>query len=70
MLRRLARERREYLYNKTVDEKRKAIESKKEKLRNAVEGNKPLPTELRSEALKLQDSLEWDLSAVSFLLCY
>ncbi|XP_003743693.1 U3 small nucleolar ribonucleoprotein protein IMP4 [Galendromus occidentalis] len=63
MLRRLARERREYLYNKTVDERRKAIESKKEKLKNAVESNKPLPTELRTEALKLQDSLEWDLSA-------
>ncbi|OQR67976.1 U3 small nucleolar ribonucleoprotein IMP4-like [Tropilaelaps mercedesae] len=61
MLRRLARERREYLYNKTVDDKRKAIEAKKEKLRSAVEGNRPLPTELRSEALKLQESLEWDL---------
>lgn len=61
MLRRLARERREYLFNKTVDEKRKSIEAKKEKLKNAVEGNKAIPTELRTEALKLQDSLEWDL---------
>ncbi|XP_022663602.1 U3 small nucleolar ribonucleoprotein protein IMP4-like [Varroa jacobsoni] len=62
MLRRYARERREYLYNKTVDDKRKRIEAKKEKLRTAVEGNRPLPTELRNEALKLHESLEWDLA--------
>lgn len=64
MLRRYARERREYLYNKTVDDKRKRIEAKKEKLRTAVEGNRPLPTELRNEALKLHESLEWDLATV------
>jgi U3 small nucleolar ribonucleoprotein protein IMP4 len=39
MLRRQARQRREYIYRKTVEQRQKAIEDKRERLRNAIDGN-------------------------------
>jgi U3 small nucleolar ribonucleoprotein protein IMP4 len=39
MLRRQARQRREYIYRKTVEQRQKAIEDKRERLRNAFDGN-------------------------------
>uniref|UniRef100_A0A2R5L486 Putative u3 small nucleolar ribonucleoprotein snornp component n=1 Tax=Ornithodoros turicata TaxID=34597 RepID=A0A2R5L486_9ACAR len=60
MLRRLARERREYLYRKSIEDKRRTIEEKKERLKKALDENQPIPYELREEALALQRSLEWD----------
>ena len=38
MLRRQARERREFIYRKTVEQRQKAIEEKKERLKHALEG--------------------------------
>ena len=38
MLRRAARERREFIYKKTVEQRQKAIEDKRERLKNALEG--------------------------------
>lgn len=60
MLRRLARERREYLYRKSIEDKRRTVEEKKERLKQALEENRPIPYELRTEALSLQGALEWD----------
>ncbi|CAN7986012.1 unnamed protein product, partial [Ixodes hexagonus] len=59
-LRRLARERREYLYRKSIEDKRRTIEEKKERLKQALEENRPIPYELRTEALALQEQLDWD----------
>jgi U3 small nucleolar ribonucleoprotein protein IMP4 len=39
MLRRQARQRREYIYRKTVEQRQKAIEDKRERLRHAIDGN-------------------------------
>ncbi|XP_023211675.1 U3 small nucleolar ribonucleoprotein protein IMP4-like isoform X2 [Centruroides sculpturatus] len=60
MLRRQARLRREYLYRKSIENKERLIAEKKEKIKNAIEGNKVIPTDLREEALTLQKSLDWD----------
>lgn len=38
MLRRVARQRREYIYRKTIEQRRKAIEDKKERLKHALDG--------------------------------
>ena len=38
MLRRAARERREFIYRKTVEQRQKAIEEKRERLKRALDG--------------------------------
>ena len=38
MLRRQARQRREYIYRKTVEQRQKGIEEKRERLRLAIDG--------------------------------
>ncbi|XP_074873656.1 U3 small nucleolar ribonucleoprotein IMP4 isoform X2 [Carettochelys insculpta] len=60
MLRREARQRREYLYRRAQEARMCATEKKKEQLRRALEENRLLPTELRREALALQKSIEFD----------
>jgi len=60
MLRRQARLRREYIYRKTIEEREKAIQEKKEKLKHAIEENKQIPTALRADAISLQKTLNWD----------
>jgi len=60
MLRRQARLRREYLYRKSVENKRKVIQDKKDKLKRSIDDNAPIPTELRKNALSLQNRLGWD----------
>ena len=37
MLRRAARERREFIYRKTIEQRQKAIEDKRERLKHALE---------------------------------
>lgn len=39
MLRRAARERREFVYRKTVEQRQKAIEEKRQRLKHALEGS-------------------------------
>ena len=39
MLRRQARQRREYIYRKTIEQRQKAIEDKRERLRHAIDGS-------------------------------
>nr|XP_056705858.1 U3 small nucleolar ribonucleoprotein protein IMP4 [Euleptes europaea] len=59
-LRREARQRREYLFRKAQEEKLRAVEEKKEKIKKALDENCLIPTELRKEALRLQKSIEFD----------
>jgi U3 small nucleolar ribonucleoprotein protein IMP4 len=42
MLRRAARERREFVYRKTIEQRQKAIEERRERLKNALDGFKTL----------------------------
>jgi len=60
MLRRQARLRREYVYRKGIEEKTKGIQERKARLREALEENKPIDSDLRKTALTLQKSLKWD----------
>jgi len=60
MLRRQARERREYIYRKSIEDQRKTIQEKKNRVKSALEQNILIPTELQKDALDLQDKLEFD----------
>ncbi len=39
MLRRAARERREFIYKKAIEQRQKTIEEKRERVKNALDGN-------------------------------
>ncbi|KAL3904535.1 MAG: hypothetical protein SGPRY_011251 [Prymnesium sp.] len=60
MLRRNARLRREYLYEKAQNAKESATYERKRKIKEAVELGKPVPTELRHEADRLRELNELD----------
>lgn len=61
MLRRAARERREFVYKKSVEQRQRAIEEKRSRLKRALDENRLIPSDLRKEALDLQknNGLEW-----------
>ena len=42
MLRRAARERREFIYKKTIEQRQRTIEDKRERLKNALEGKQTI----------------------------
>lgn len=60
MLRRQARLRREYLYRKSVEDKQKSIQAKKDQLKRSLEENIPIHGDLRKEALALQKRIEYE----------
>ncbi|PKI82727.1 snoRNA-binding rRNA-processing protein imp4 [Malassezia vespertilionis] len=61
MLRRQARERREYVYKKALESKQRQIYERKQKIREALASGKPLPPELRgAEAQELAKHLTLD----------
>ncbi|CAF1099968.1 unnamed protein product [Adineta steineri] len=60
MLRRQARLRREYVYRKSIEQRQKTIEDKKKRLTEAINENRKIPTDLRDDALKLQQQADWD----------
>lgn len=60
MLRRQARLRREYLYRKSVQDKVKGIQDKKDKLKRNLEENVPIHPDLRKSALHVQRKIEWE----------
>ncbi|XP_069041021.1 U3 small nucleolar ribonucleoprotein protein IMP4 [Lepisosteus oculatus] len=60
MLRRQARLRREYLYRKELEDRARTIDEKKQRLKQALDENRLIPTEVRKEALKLQKLTEYD----------
>jgi len=57
-LRRNARLRKEYVYRKALEEKDKLIHEKKRKIKEAIEQDKPIPTELKHESLTLRQEIE------------
>lgn len=60
MLRRQARLRREYLYRKSLQDKVKGIQDKKDKLKRNLEENVPIHPNLRKSALHVQRKIEWE----------
>lgn len=60
MIRRQARLRREYLYRKSKQDKLQSIQEKKEKIKNSLEHNIPIPTDLREQALYLNRKSKWE----------
>ncbi|CAH2059077.1 unnamed protein product, partial [Iphiclides podalirius] len=55
-----ARLRREYLYRKSVEDKQKSIQAKKDQLKRSLEENIPIHGDLRKEALALQKKIEFE----------
>merc|ERR1712137_256883 len=60
MIRRYARQRREYLYRKSLEGREKEQYEKKQKLRRALAEGKPIPNELRDEAESLQKEISME----------
>lgn len=52
--------RREYLYRKSVQDKVKGIQEKKDKLKRNLEENVPIHPDLRKSALHVQRKIEWE----------
>ncbi|XP_027203696.2 U3 small nucleolar ribonucleoprotein IMP4 [Dermatophagoides pteronyssinus] len=60
MIQRQQRLRREYLIRKSQEEQKRAITEKKQRLQQALQQRKKIPTDLKNDALSLQNTLEWD----------
>jgi len=60
MLRRQARLRREYLYRKSVEEQKRVIQDKKNRLKKSLEDMTPIPTDLQKDAVELEKQLKYD----------
>lgn len=60
MLRRQGRVRREYLYRKSVENKRKTLQEKKDLIKNSLDNNTPIHPDLRKSALHIQRKTEWE----------
>jgi len=60
MLRRQARLRREYLYRKSIEDRRRTIQNKKDRLRQCLDENQLIHTDLKKSALHLQRKLDWE----------
>jgi U3 small nucleolar ribonucleoprotein protein IMP4 len=58
--RRQARERRQYVYAKSLEAQERLTYERKQHLKDALASGKPLPTELRKEAKKLGSDLAFD----------
>lgn len=67
MLRRQARLRREYLYRKSVEDKQKSIQAKKDQLKRSLEENIPIHGDLRKEALALQKKIEYEDKGMPYI---
>lgn len=59
MIRREARMRREYIYRKSLEEKQSATQERRDKVKNAVLGNRPVPTDMRKDAVQLVKDSVW-----------
>ena len=60
MLRRQVRERRDYLYRKSLEDKERTTQEHKERLKAALDAGKPIPSDLRGEAAQLQKAIAYD----------
>ncbi|CAG9535224.1 unnamed protein product [Cercopithifilaria johnstoni] len=59
MIRREVRLRREYVYRKSLEEKQRLIDEKRQIVKKYVNENRPIPTHLRKDAIDLQQNAEW-----------
>lgn len=66
MIRRQARLRREYLYRKALESKNKTVQEKKDRLKSCLNENMYIHTDLKKDALQLQDKLEWEDSGPEY----
>lgn len=62
MIRRQARERREYIYRKAQETQERQTYERKQKLKDALASGKQLPTELRKDATELGKTMTMDES--------
>ncbi|KAI3612476.1 putative imp4-component of the u3 small nucleolar ribonucleoprotein [Moniliophthora roreri] len=60
MLRRQIRERRQYVYAKSLEAQERQTYERKQQLKDALANGKPLPTELKKDARKLGQELQFD----------
>jgi len=60
MIRREVRLRKEYLYRKSLEDQKRSIQEKKQKLKNALDEGKAIPTELRKDEVELRKLLAYD----------
>lgn len=60
MFRKLTRERREFIYRKSIEEREKTIARKKQSVKASVDENHAIPTSLRTDAVALHKTLDWD----------
>jgi U3 small nucleolar ribonucleoprotein protein IMP4 len=60
MLRRLQRQRKDYLYRKHAEGAERVLLEKKRRVREALEEGKPIPTELRNEEHELRRLVDLD----------
>lgn len=60
MIRRQARLRREYIYRKSIEDRERTIQEKKQRLKSAIEDNKQIPADLKEDAISLQKTLDWE----------
>lgn len=60
MIRRQARLRREYLYRKSVEERHRKLQDKKERIKRSLESGSTIDTTLRKEAVDLVHKLDWE----------
>jgi U3 small nucleolar ribonucleoprotein protein IMP4 len=59
MLRRQVRERREYLYRKNLEEKQRATQERRDRVKHALDTSSRLPTDLRKDAANMVDDIAW-----------
>mmetsp|Transcript_58265 Transcript_58265/g.131973 ORF Transcript_58265/g.131973 Transcript_58265/m.131973 type:complete len:290 (+) Transcript_58265:116-985(+) len=60
MIRKTVRERKEYIYRKSLEAKDAQVADKKRQIKTALANGKSIPTELRGEEDKLRNELGWD----------
>lgn len=63
-LRRQARERRQYVYAKSLEAQERQTYERKQQLKDALASGKPLPTELKKDATSLGQALAFDEAQV------
>lgn len=59
MIRRQARLRREFIYRRSLEEKQGAIQSRRDRVKQAIAKNAPIPTDLRKDGVKIIDKISW-----------
>lgn len=60
MLRRDIRLRKEFLFRKSQEENDRRIHEKKQRIKKALDENKPIPSDIKAEAVNLAEALSYD----------